>query len=209
MSFTEKYKWLLPSLCFSGMLIVCRVLYTGHLTFLFLLWNLFLAALPLYFAHRVHLANSSRKGWLFAALWLLFFPNAMYITTDLFHLYQREYIPLWYDLLLILSAALNGVVLGIISLQKMEQWLVGFIDKRYLSFIVFLVFVMCGYGIYLGRYERWNSWDIVTNPFGLAGDIIHHVIHPFRNKDIWILSAAFGTWMFLIYQQLVRLKKSR
>ena len=94
-------------------------------------------------------------------------------------------------------------------MQKLEQLLVGFIDKRYLSVCVFLVFLMCGYGIYLGRYERWNSWDLVTNPFGLAGDIIHHVIHPFRNKDIWILSAAFGTWMFLIYQQLVRLKKSR
>ena len=206
MEFIQKYKWLQPSLSFSGLLIICRVVYTGHLTFAFLTWNLFLAVLPLYFSHKAGTANSRRSGWLFAALWLLFFPNAMYIITDLFHLRERGDIPLWYDLLLILSAALNGVVLGFISLRKIERWMVGYIDKKYLSVLIFVILVLCGYGIYLGRYERWNSWDIITNPVSLASEIFYHVIHPYRNADIWILSAAFGTWMFLIYKQLSRIR---
>jgi uncharacterized membrane protein len=206
MEFIQKYKWLQPSLFFSGSLIACRVLYTGHLMFAFLIWNLFLAVLPLYFSHKAETANSRHKGWLFATLWLLFFPNAMYILTDLFHLRERGDIPLWYDLLLILSAALNGVVLGFISLRKMERWMVGYINRKYLSLLIFVILVMCGYGIYLGRYERWNSWDVITNPISLAADIFHHVIHPYRNADIWILSAAFGTWMFLVYKQLAKVR---
>ncbi|WP_276133946.1 DUF1361 domain-containing protein [Polluticoccus soli] len=206
MRFIERYKWLMPSLCFSGALIIGRVLYTGHLTFAFLTWNLFLAVLPLYFSHKIETASTTRRGWTYAALWLLFFPNAMYIVTDLFHLRERGDVPLWYDLLLILSAALNGVVLGFISLRKMERWLISFISKRYISAVIFVILVACGYGIYLGRYERWNSWDVLANPFSLASNILYHVIHPYRNADIWMLSAAFGTWMYLVYKQLTRIR---
>lgn len=197
--FIQKYKWLAPSLIFSCLLITGRVVYTGHFTFLFLLWNLFLAAVPLYLGNKLQTVPNKYIGWLYAALWLLFFPNAMYIVTDLFHLKQRNDIPLWYDLLTLLSSALNGIIMGFLSLRKVEKWMLGFISRKHLSAIIFSLLLLCGYGIYLGRYERWNSWDIVAQPTSLLYHMGHHIIHPFRNIDIWILSTAFAIWMYLLY----------
>jgi uncharacterized membrane protein len=201
MDFVRAYKWLWPSLAFTVLLIIGRVVYTFQFTFLFLIWNLFLAILPLWFSHKLETALG-RKAWAYAGLWLLFFPNAMYIVTDLFHLRQREEIPMWYDLLLLLSAALNGVIMGFHSLHTIERWLSGFIRRRYISVVVFQLLYLCGYGIYLGRYERWNSWDIISNPFSLLLSMMRHVIHPFRNMDIWTLSTAFAIWMYLLYRYL-------
>lgn len=206
--FFRQYKWLMPSLAFSCLLIVCRMLYTSHLTFVFLIWNLFLAVIPLYISHKLQTVSNKYTGWLYAAVWLLFFPNAMYITTDLFHLKERGDIPRWYDLLLLLSAALNGIIMGFLSLRKIEKWMLGFISRKRLSAIIFMLLLLCGYGIYLGRYERWNSWDIVVQPTLLLYHIIRQLIHPIRNIDTWILSTAFAIWMYLLYSYFPKIDRT-
>lgn len=208
MSFYKTYNWLMPSLAFNVVLIIGRVMYTGELTFAFLLWNVFLAVLPLYYTYRMQQETAPRVQWIYAALWLLFFPNAMYIVTDLFHLREREEIPLWYDLLLLLSAGLNGVVMGFVSLRSIERWLHGKLAARYIPFIIFALLLLCGYGIYLGRYMRWNSWDIVVQPFALFMNIGYHIIHPFRNAEVWLLSLLFGIWMYVLYAFIRRLQKA-
>ena len=206
MSFYQSYKWLMPSLAFTISLLVWRVCYTGNFTFLFLLWNLFLAGIPLYIVHRLeHREQSIKAKWVHMALWLLFFPNSMYIVTDLFNLKQRGDIPLWFDLLTLLSAALNGVIMGFHSLYKIEGHLAGFLHKKYRPLLLFAIMLLCAYGIYLGRYERWNSWDIVAQPFSLFSNMAHHILHPFRNKDVWVLSMVFATWMYLLYTHIVRI----
>ncbi len=188
MNFYQSYKWLTQFLLFSISLLVWRVCYTGSLTFLFLIWNLFLAAIPLYIAHKMEQKDSPKIQWLYIAAWLLFFPNSMYIVTDLFHLRDRGDIPLWFDLLTLLSAAMNGVIMGFYSLHKVESHIAGFINRKYRPLWLFAIMLLCGYGIYLGRYGRWNSWDIVAHPFSLLSDISQHILHPFRNRNIWVLS---------------------
>jgi uncharacterized membrane protein len=196
----------MPYMLFSITLLVWRVCYTGHLTFLFLLWNLFLAIIPMYITHKLETQTlSTMAKWMYVAAWLLFFPNSMYIITDLFHLKERGDIPLWYDLLTLLSAGVNGVIMGFSSLYKIENWMAGFVKKQYRPAILFIVLLLCGYGIYLGRYERWNSWDIVAQPFSLCSNMAGHIIHPFRNKNIWVLSVAFATWMYMLYRHATRL----
>jgi uncharacterized membrane protein len=204
MSFYKTYKWLLPMLGFNFALIVCRVAVTFKLTLAFIPWNVFLAAVPLYFSFKLDKA-SKYSGWLFLVLWLLFFPNAMYIVTDLFHLKQRAMIPLWYDLLILFSAALNGIIMGFLSLQHVEHFLRGKIPTRYIHPIILPVFILCGYGIYLGRYMRWNSWDIIADPISLMNDIRYDIIHPIRNMECWLLSLLFGVWMYLLYRYFKKL----
>jgi uncharacterized membrane protein len=207
MSFYQSYKWLLPSLVFSLLLIITRIVATGEITYLFIAWNLFLALLPLYFSHKARNSAKHLVSAAWGAVWLLFFPNALYIVTDLFHLDQFHSVPKWFDLVLLISAAMNGLIYGLMSLYNIEQKLRTIWPHGRFRFILFSLMVLCGYGIYLGRYLRWNSWDIITNPVSLANDMIHHVIHPIRNFNIWSLSIVFAVWMLVLYDFIKHLRR--
>ena len=122
---TEIQRLLLTSVAFGFLLLMARTVYTGTITFVFLVWNLFLAFVPYFFSSRL----LSRPSWIqsrwklpvaFIA-WVLFIPNAFYILTDLFHLYDSIVVPPWYDLLLIISFAWNGLIMGILSVRQMEK----------------------------------------------------------------------------------------
>ena len=171
--------WLLISCGFSCLLLSARVMITGHLTYVFLVWNLFLAFLPFAITEWLwkFIRNEKSKLTLvaFMLLWLLFVPNSFYILTDLFHLEKFHSAPKWFDLLLIFSFAWNGLVLGILSVRKAELILETFSGRGYSLLIVFIVMWLNAFGIYIGRYLRYNSWDIVMQPFfavpGNAGTI--------------------------------------
>jgi uncharacterized membrane protein len=205
-TFISKYKWLQPALMFTLALLAGRMAYASRFTFLFIPWNLFLAIVPLYFSHRLSTATTPGRAAIYIALWLLFFPHAMYIVTDLFHLRQRIGIPMWYDLLILLSAAMTGVIMGFLSLREVERYLQRTIKAGYVPWVIFCAFLLCGYGIYLGRYLRWNSWDIVVQPVDLLSDIAYNIIHPLRNKECWTLTLLFGLWMHILYTYFKRLK---
>lgn len=208
MNFLKTYRWLLPLLIFTNVLLACRMVHTTSWVFVFIPWNLFLAIVPLYFSHMLARYSRRRVAWGFLALWLLFFPNAMYIVTDLFHLKQRSGIPQWYDLLILFTAALNGLIIGFLSLKNVEQFLCIKMHRRYIPVVLFGLFLLCGYGIYLGRYLRWNSWDIATDPLELFDDIKQNVVHPFRNIQCWMLTGLFGTWLFIMYNYFKQLRRS-
>lgn len=206
MKIIQQIKWLLPSLSFSVLLLGVRIWHTESPAFIFLMWNLFLAFVPLLFARLALQATNKWTGRAYACLWLLFFPNAMYIVTDLFHLWKHPGVPLWYDLLLLFSCALNGIAMGFYSLYKMERWLQQNIKAMYIKPVILAVMVASGFGIYLGRYQRWNSWDIITQPFSLLADIGRHVVHPFRYAESWEISLLFGVWMYLLYRYFQKIK---
>ncbi len=156
-------------------LLGARMKVTGQFYFLYLVWNLFLAWIPLGFAITTRVLFE-RSGWSWLTLasgtaWLLFLPNASYIVTDLIHLRSHPPVPLWYDAALFAAFAFTGVALGFISLRLIHDvvaqrrgWFRGWL-------FVFAVLALCGFGIYLGRIERWNSWSVLTEPHVLIGDL--------------------------------------
>ena len=166
------------SMLFSILLVIVRVWYSHELTFIFMPWNLLLAYIPykLLQISRSYIAASGNKigfGLIFF-IWLLFIPNAFYMITDLFHLYQRERVPLWFDLILLMSYAWNGMILGMLSVREMEKLLVVRLPR--LPGVIFIAGIMFlnSLGVYLGRYLRFNSWDIVADPFNLVLQIIFY-----------------------------------
>jgi uncharacterized membrane protein len=203
---------LMLSCLFSLALVSARYIYTGERIFLFLPWNLFLAFLP-YMVSRRLAANpawmGSRVKFLFAFIvWLLFIPNSFYIITDLFHLGKSDEMPLWYDLSLIFSFAWNGLLTGILSVRQVER----IIQKTFprVSGVWFVIPVMGlnAFGIYIGRYLRFNSWDVLVNPFGLAGEILYLIIHPLRNMKDWAMIFCFTLLMVLIYESLKKVSRT-
>lgn len=201
---------LLLSCAFSILLWAIRFVATGSLMHGFLIWNLFLAYIPYrvtnYLGKTVNTMNKF-VFWLVFLTWLLFIPNSFYIITDLFHLDEGRAAPQWYDLTLIFSFAWNGIILGILSLHKMERIIEAKFNRRITPFFVYGIMWLNALGIYIGRYLRFNSWDIITNPFGLAADITYLCIHPFRNFMEWAMIFCFSFLMTFIYLVLRKLNR--
>lgn len=190
-------------------LLMVRLKITHSFFFLFLVWNLFLAAIPfLVSSYLIQRKKLSKIAFGFGFLiWLLFLPNAPYIITDLIHLRHSGSTQIWLDIAMIGLFALGGLLFYLYSLRQMHQLLLRFSSgppagkagtstQRILWLIPFLV----GFGIYLGRVLRWNSWDIAQNPSLLVQDVVQLSIHPIQNIDAWLFTFAFGIGLNLAYK---------
>lgn len=201
-SISSKSIALLSLVIMSFGLLLTRIIITGELTFTFLVWNLFLAYIPLGISTLVHLKRNEIERWQFwpiAGLWLLFFPNAPYILTDLFHLMPRERSQEWFDLLLIVAFAITGLVFGLLSLRNMHRTI-----SRLYSQSTVILFVSCSiflgsFGVYLGRFERYNSWDILRTPIEIFHDIAIRVLYPFEHPTTWGLTLGLSVLLAILY----------
>ena len=207
---TEVNQVLIMSSIFSMALITFRISYPGFPMFVFLVWKLFLAGIPYLISTWMGKHIQERNELVFFIsfiIWLLFIPNSFYIITDLFHLHQRESVPLWYDLALLFSFAWSGLLYGIVSVRQMEKIFEGYFSKRFdLLFIVPVMFLN-SLGVYVGRYLRFNSWDVIANPFQLAGDITYLFLHPVQNRLDWSMITCYTLLMTLIYTAIKKLSK--
>jgi uncharacterized membrane protein len=195
----------LASVLCAGMT-AARALYTGQGTFLFFCWNLLLAWVPLALSlalARHHAALSglrvlsgrraTRTGrWALGAAWLVFFPNAPYLVTDLVHLRARNPVPLWFDALLVFGFALTGLCLAFVSLRLVHDLVERSRGSRAGWCFVTLVAGLTGVGMYLGRFLRWNSWDLVTRPGQLFADAAGWVLDPLEHLRSLAVAAMFG-----------------
>ncbi|MBK8398009.1 MAG: DUF1361 domain-containing protein [Leptospiraceae bacterium] len=182
---------------------IFRFIYTDTKVFLFLNWNLFLAFVPWAVTSIVILNPRIQKYkitiFVLLGIWLLFFPNAPYILTDLFHLRLNSTMPKWFDLILILSFAWTGLLFGYLSLWDIEKILRKSLSQIWISLISVILLFIGSFGIYLGRYLRWNSWDIISEPFNLIYDISDRFINPFDHPRTWGLTIFMGIFLNMIY----------
>jgi len=199
------------SMLFGAGMVFVRILYTGDRGYLFLLWNLFLAYVPYFISSWISRTPSwaayRRKFGLVFIAWLLFIPNTFYILTDLFHLGGHTGAPLWYDLLLIISFAWNGMMLGILSIRQMEKIVVLYLPAKADWVFLYPIMVLNALGVYIGRYLRFNTWDVITNPFGLVSDIAQLVWHPLHYREAWAMVICFSVLMTLVYTTLKKVSK--
>jgi len=206
----------------SVALVLARVAWTWRFHYAFLIWNLFLAWLPLIFALLARERwegrspasphnqprQSSGRDWHFVgftAAWLLFFPNAPYIFTDLIHLTTHYYAHFWVDLMLVLSCALTGLVLGFLSLYLMHCMAVKMFGWLLSWLFIGAVAGLSSFGIYLGRFLRFNSWDILFKPVALYHGIGSWVADPLQNSRTAVFPVLFATFLFISYVMLYAL----
>lgn len=201
-------KLLLLSVCFTMSMLLVRFVYSGTMDYRFYGWNTFLAAIPyLVSTQLIKLNRASALAWLLLAIWLLFFPNAPYIITDLLHYEERPPVPFWYDILLVISAAWNGLILGLASLMNVEIFMARFLKPVWVHICVIASLLLCGYGVFIGRFLRYNSWDIVTDPKSLVYTSAHHVLVPQRYSKLWVFTLLFAVLLGIIYYTLKNLPK--
>ena len=148
----------------------------------FMPWNLFLAFLPLLFSNLLRLCVKfeHKTGAIISGVfWLIFFPNAPYVITDIIHLsnykyhasgYVRELAP-WISLLYIISGVIIGTLMGLMSLRIIHGEIIRIKGKRIAGCAVVGIAVISGYAVYIGRFLRFNSWDILR-PIDLLMKIV-------------------------------------
>lgn len=185
---------------FSVVLLTYRIIKSEGLSYIFLVWNLFLAFIPWWISD--YLKRQKKLTYIhlpIVLLWLLFLPNAPYILTDLFHLKPRPDLPLWYDLILVLSFALTGMMVFFKSLKDMLALLNNQVGEFYVAMITPLLFWLVSYGLYLGRYLRFNSWDVV-HPFTLLKASFGILFE----KDTIGFTSIFAVFMWFLYVIITR-----
>ena len=180
-----------------------RTILSGTLDYAFLIWNIFLAWIPLGLAHTATTFSWKRRYILislpFAAiLWLLFFPNAPYILTDLQHLgIPKPGIPVWFDVLLLMWFAWTGLLLGMVSLFLMQDIVRREFGRITGWLFVFAVGILASLGIYVGRFLRWNSWDLLFNPLERLKEFLYYSTHPSLQSIVFI--SVFSTFFIFFY----------
>jgi uncharacterized membrane protein len=151
-------------------LVLARIAYSNSSRYAGLSWNLFLAWIPFGLAYIVSMLSLRRPVMFliipaFALLWLIFFPNAPYILTDFQHLSQgSSIVPLWYDVILLVWFSWTGMLLGIVSLNLMQEIIKREFNRGWGWVFVLFVAGLSSAGVYVGRFLRLNSWDIFQNP---------------------------------------------
>jgi uncharacterized membrane protein len=186
-------------------LVLARVAYSDSGRHLGLIWNLFLAWIPFMLAYFAH-AVSWRRATLYliipviALLWLIFFPNAPYMLTDLQDLSRRATeAPLWYDVIIVVWCSWTGMLLGVISLYLMQDIIVRSFGRTAGWVFVFVISGLSSFGVYIGRFVRLNSWDILQNPAETAQGILGIVIDPSRRLAAFtLLYTVFFLFVFLL-----------
>ncbi|WP_134683076.1 DUF1361 domain-containing protein [Brevibacillus migulae] len=168
----------------SGCLLAYRYHMSGTITYFWLFFpNLFLAWIPFWAAWFIHWRVHSSKRhrlWLLipGAIWLFFLPNAPYMLTDLLHLSViKESTPIHLDLLVILSSAVTAYFLGFSSLLLLQDIVAERFNHGWGWVFSFVVLWLCGIGVYLGRFLRWNSWDLVDRPLQIILDVFSILQH--------------------------------
>lgn len=193
---------LVASSALAAGLLAGRVFLSGQLTLTFLAWNLTLAWIPWVCSTAAAVARRGATAVVAGAVWLAFLPNAPYLVTDFLHLSPRAPIPLWYDIALLASFAWAGCLIALVSLRAMHLMVARRLGSRIGWAFVAATAGLTGLGIYIGRFLRWNSWDLAVRPAAVLGDLLAKLAtpaaHP-RTVGVTLTFAAMFLATYLVF----------
>ncbi|RYD36352.1 MAG: DUF1361 domain-containing protein [Verrucomicrobiaceae bacterium] len=176
-------------------LLLVRRLITGYLRLEFLPFNLLLAFMPVVFFLISEYADKRWQVLTGGVLWLLFFPNAPYVLTDLIHLKRAlGDTAAWLDLLVLLSAAWSALIGGMITLRLMQNRVAAAFSPLAGHGFVILVLLLSSFGIFIGRFLRFHSWHAVLKPH----EILTETAQQFMNLRQFPLSWPFTLALFAL-----------
>lgn len=189
----------------SVAMVLGRFAYVGDLRFRFcgLLLNLLLAWIPMALALVICLGPRRRPVLMVLVIgWLLFFPNAFYIITDLIHDHKfgMDGVYRWYDILMTACFSVSGMFLGTFSLYLLHSIVRARFGRGAGWFFAGAVLALSSYGTYLGRVLRLNSWDAVLRPGALFQTIL---TGSGRASEIVLFCGGFFLFSAVVYSFIV------
>lgn len=179
----------------------------GNLSYDYMLWNLFLAWVPLLVLLALLRLLRKRRwsswpGIGLSLLWLLFLPNSFYMISDLIHLEDQPTVDVLFDAVMLTSFVINGLILGYISLYLFHLELKKRLPEQTAWNFIGVILLLCSFAIYLGRELRWNTWDMLFNPAGILFDISDRVIKPGTYPETFVITGIFFLLLAGVYYVL-------
>jgi uncharacterized membrane protein len=185
-------------------LVIIRIFIFNSFSLIYILWNIFLAIIP--FIISLILLDRAKKEKLSKILliigsiiWILFLPNAPYLVTDLIHIGVVRAVPALYDSFLLFSSAWVGMLLLMHSLFHMEK----IISMRYVKWkvevIISVIILLTSFGVYIGRFLRFNSWDIFIDNSIISKNVWIILSQPTNNLEVFLYTALFFLFIFVSY----------
>lgn len=183
---------------------ILRVILFDKYSFIYILWNILLALIPFLISTILSFYSNKDKlnksffiiGGFF---WLIFLPNAPYIVTDLIHIGVVRAVPVLYDSILLFTSAWVGLLLGMYSIYQMEKIIFSRYNKKITDISIFIILLLTSFGIYLGRFLRFNSWEIFTNPVSLLQKMLKIFSYSTYHIEALIYIPLFFVFLYISY----------
>lgn len=212
--------------------IICFIMFINTFSFLYVMlaWNVFLAVLPLFFIKKsetYYEKGNKVLSLVWTILWLLFFPNSIYLVTDFIHisndkfiwvsefgkyssnnkiLYSTEII-IWAKLLVIAVGFIFAILVGLESLYIFEKIIRKEGSKSIRNTVIIIIGFLSGIGIYIGRFLRFNSWDVFLSPIKLLGKVINSIdLFAVEFISIFTLFFIIIYTLFKIFRKMVNIQ---
>ena len=194
----QEFRALIKLSLIAVLLVICRLILPNHRSLGFLIYNLFLAFIPLIISTYIRYYSSKKtkiSNLICGIIWLIFFPNAPYILTDGLHVIGPSSAFVFIDVVIWIYILLIAFWIALLSLDDIETILLKQVKNRlFVHVVVAFIILISAYGIYLGRDLRLNSWDIVLRPYSL----IEFIYQSFANE-----TPGFFNWNAVVFYSII------
>ncbi len=184
------------------LLYLARSIATGTAQFSFMAWNLVLSLVALVTAVSfvVYRQKSSKYlSWVFFVLWVFLLPNTFYMLTDFVHVRESGDINMLFDIVLVGLFAMNGFVHGLLSIFIVHKTLIKRFQKIYVHASIVIIMLSSSFAVDMGRYLRWNSWDVLINPRALLFDVSDTFLNPANYDRSFLITGVFFVAISSLY----------
>ena len=191
-------------LILSVILNLLRIVFFGNTSFIYILWNILLAFVP-FFISSILVLNTNKgniiKPFFIIGfiLWFIFLPNAPYVITDFIHLGRIHIVPVMYDIFLLFTSAAVSLLMGLYSLSHMEKILLLKFSKKVTNIFIAIIILFTSFGMYLGRFLRFNSWDLFISHNSLVFGIWNALSTPDNFMNIYSYTILFFVFIYVFY----------
>lgn len=188
----------------SGAFLSAYMVRTRSLDFVYLVWNLFLAWLPLLLSGLLLRLLKTRlwSDWLpvlVSLVWLVMLPNSFYMISDFIHVQEMAAKDVLFGVVMFSSFIFTAALLGFISLYSVQAELRQRVGHRVSVLLAACILLACSFAIYLGRDLRWNSWDVLLNPAGILFDVSDRLLHPLGHPGAFSVTLSFFVLLGSLY----------
>jgi uncharacterized membrane protein len=194
---------LIFQITFCILMVVFRILKSDEPKYTFLLWNLFLASIPLLFSRMSTNKRIVEKSRILVYpilfLWLIFLPNSPYLITDFVHLEESNGIPLWFDILLLTYFSLTGLIIATLSVSETEKTIATMHSAIAGRWFAFSSLILSSLGVYIGRILRYNSWDVFICPIRIILEVSKRLLNPNDNQSLYGMIIGLSVLSIVFY----------